>query len=183
MKIESVHQTCWNVLLHTRRYRYDHRLLVVDALGSCDGGATVSTCRTRRCLSQRSSVRRSWMRPLGRPPCCRATGGSWTWLLPCPSSVQLLGPTSRSCDGTAPVSTYRARHWLSQRSSVRRSWKRLLARSSCCHEAAGLSTWTRLYRSSVQLQRPASCQCDGAATVSSSLARHCRSQRLFVCRS
>jgi hypothetical protein len=40
-----------------------------------------------------------------------------------------------------------------------------------------------LCQSSVQLPRPASSQCDGPATVSSSLARHCNGQRLSVHRS
>ena len=31
------HQTCESVLLVTPRYRHHHRLLVVDALDTCDG--------------------------------------------------------------------------------------------------------------------------------------------------
>jgi hypothetical protein len=38
--------------------------------------ATVSMCLARRCLSQRSSVRRSWMRLPACPPCCQ--GGWWS---------------------------------------------------------------------------------------------------------
>ena len=70
-----------------------------------------------------------------------------------------------------------------RRSSVRRSWMDLLGCRPCCHAAGGLWTWMQLCRSSVQLQRPASGQCDGAARVSSSLARHCRGQRLSARRS
>ena len=85
--------------------------------------ALVSTCRARRCLSRRSSVRWSWMRLLGRPPCCHAAGGQWTWMQLCRSSVQLPCPASSLCDGTTPVSTSLARHCQGQRLSVRRSLK------------------------------------------------------------
>ena len=60
---------------------------------------------------------------------------------------------------------------------------RILARPLCCHAAGSLWARMRLSRSSIQLQRPASGQCDGAARVSSSLARHCRGQRLSARRS
>ena len=82
---------------------------------------TVSTCRTRRCLSRRSSVRPSWIRLLVSPPCCHAAGGHWTWMRLCRSSVQLPRPTSGTCDGAAPVSTYVARHCRGQCVSVCRS--------------------------------------------------------------
>ena len=83
----------------------------------------------------------------------------------------------------APVSTCRAPRCLRRRSSVRRSWMRLLARPLCCHAAGPLWTWMRLCRSSVQLSCPASRPCHGAAPVSTSLTRHCRCQRLPVPRS
>ena len=82
---------------------------------------TVSTSRARRCLSRRSSVRLSWMRRLARPPCCRETGGQWTWMRLRRSSVQLSYPASSPCDGAVPVSTSRARHCRGQRLSVRQS--------------------------------------------------------------
>ena len=82
--------------------------------------ATVSTCRARRCLSRRSSVRRSWMRLVARPPCCHEAGGLWTWMRLCRSSVQLPCPAPGQCYGIAPVSTSLARHHSGQRLSVRR---------------------------------------------------------------
>ena len=85
--------------------------------------------------------------------------------------------------GVAPVSTCRARRCHSRRSSVRRSWMRLLGCRPCCHAPGCLWTWMRLRRSSVQLPCPASGQCDGAATVSTSRTRHCRDHRLSVRRS
>ena len=94
---------------------------MVDTRCSCDGAAPVSTCRARRCLSRRSSVRRPLMRLLGRPPCCHAAGGQWTWMRLRRSSVQLSRPASGLCDGTAPVSTSRARHCSGRRLLVRRS--------------------------------------------------------------
>ena len=84
--------------------------------------ATVSTCRARRCLSRRSSVRRSWMCLLARPPCCHAAGGQWTWMRVCQSSVQLPCPASRPCDGAAHVSTSRACCCHDPRLSVCRSY-------------------------------------------------------------
>ena len=116
-------ETCESVLLNTLRYRHNHRLLVVDALDPCDGAAPVSTCRARRCLSRRSSVRRSWMGLLARPSYCHAAGSQWTWVRLCRSSVQLSRPATRRCDGAASVSTCLARHCRGQRLSVvRRLW-------------------------------------------------------------
>ena len=83
--------------------------------------APVSTCRTRRCLSLRSFVSRSWMRLLGSPPCCHAAGGQRTWIRLCRSSVQLSHPALCPCHCAPLVSTSPARHCRGQRLSVRRS--------------------------------------------------------------
>ena len=115
------HQTCESVLMNTLRYRHHHRLLVVDALDTCDGAATVSTCSARRCFSRRSYVCASWLRLLAPPPCCHADRCQWTWMRLCRSSVQLPCLASSPCHGAAPVSTSRARHCRGQRLSVRRS--------------------------------------------------------------
>ena len=56
-----------------------------------------------------------------------------------------------SCDGVAPVLTYRVRDCVSQRSPVCRSWMRLLARPPCCHAAGGERTSLWLCPSSLQL--------------------------------
>ena len=108
--------------MHMRRSCYNYRLLVVDALDPWYCAAPVSTSRARRCLSQRSSVRRPWTRLLARPPCCHAAGALWTWMRLWQSSVQQQGPASCPCDGTAPVSTSLDRHCCGQRPSVCRSF-------------------------------------------------------------
>ena len=122
------HQTRESVLLITLRYRHHHRLLVVDALYPSVSVALVSTCSARPCLSQHSPVRRSCMRLLGRRPCCHPAGILWSWIRLCRSSVQLPSPASGQCDGTATVSTSRARHCRGQRVSVSRS---LMAVPAC----------------------------------------------------
>ena len=115
------HQTFESVLLNTLQYRHRHRLLVVDAFGPCDSAATVSLRRTRRYLSRRSSVRRSWMRLLARTPCCHVAGGRWTWMQLCRSSVQLLRAALSPCHVAALVSTSHSRHCSGQRLSIGRS--------------------------------------------------------------
>ena len=49
------HQTCESVLLNTLRHRHHHRLLVVDALGPCDGACS-SLDMSRSTLPQSSFV-------------------------------------------------------------------------------------------------------------------------------
>ena len=97
------------------------RPVIVLVLSSCGGAAPVLTCRARRCLRRRSSVRRSWMRPLAHPPCCHAAGSLWTWMRLSRSSVQLPRPASSPCDGTTRVPSTLARHCSGQRLSVRQS--------------------------------------------------------------
>ena len=108
--------------------------------------ASDTTCRTRRCLSRRSSVRRSWMHLLARPQCCHEAGGQWTWMRLCQSSVQLPCPASCPCDGVALVSTTVTRHYHGHRLPVRRS---LMVVQACRQlapptaHARGLSTSCR----------------------------------------
>jgi hypothetical protein len=80
------HQTCESVLLHTRRSCYHHRLLVVDALDSCDDAATVSTCRARRCHGRR-----------------RLTVGRGCASLHVPRTVMRLVVSGRGCGSIGPA--------------------------------------------------------------------------------
>ena len=112
--------------------------------------ATVSTCRTRGSLSQRSSVRRSRMRLLGRPPFCHAAGGLWTWMRLWQSSVQLPRQASGQCDGAAPVSTSPARHCSGQRLSVRRS----VVVDQACRQPAPPTTHVRYLSTSCRWSYP-----------------------------
>ena len=108
--------------------------------------APVSTCRAGRCLSQRSSDRRLWMRLLARPPCCHAAGALWTLMRLCRFNVQLPRPALRPCDGPVAVSASRTRHCRGQRLPVRRS---LMVVQACRQlapptaHARGLSTSCR----------------------------------------
>ena len=134
--------------------------------------ATVSTCRARRCLRRRSSVLRSWMRLLARPPCCHAAGGQWTSVRRCRSSVQLPCPASRPCDGTATVSTSRARHCSGQRLVVRGS----LMIVQAYHQRTPPTTHVRNFSTSCRLSYP--------STLASMSCRRCltRSRSMWISR-
>ena len=66
--------------------------------------APVSTCCAQRCLRRRSSVRRSWMHLLARPPCCDEAGGEWSWMRLWHSSVQPVDWAFRRSLLSTPVS-------------------------------------------------------------------------------
>ena len=66
--------------------------------------APVSTCCAQRCLRRRSSVRRSWMHLLARPPCCDEAGGKWSWMRLWHSSVQPVDWAFRRSLLSTPVS-------------------------------------------------------------------------------
>ena len=147
-------------------------LLVVDAFDPCDGAATVSTCRVRRCLSRRSPLRPTWIHLLARPPGRHAAGGQWTWMQLYRSSVQLSCPASSPCDGTTPVSTSRARHCRGQSESVRRS----LIVVQEYRQPAPPSTHVRCLTTSCRRSYP--------STLTSVSCRHCltRSRSMWISR-
>ena len=132
---------------------------------------TVSTSRDRRCLSRRSSLRRSWMNLLARPQCCNMAGQS-TWIRLCRPSVQLPRPASCPCDGTAPVSTTLARLCRRQRPSVRRS----LMAVQVCRQPPPTTTRTRSLSTSCRHSYP--------STLTSVSCRRCltRSRSMWICR-
>ena len=139
---------------------------------SSAGAATVSTCRARRCLSRRSSVRRSWMRLLARAPCCHAAGGRWKWMRLCRACLQPPRPTSRQSDGTAPISTSCARHCRGQRLSVNRP----LIVAQACRQPAPPTAHVRCLSTSCRRSYP--------STLTSVSCRHCltRSRSMWISR-
>jgi hypothetical protein len=154
------------VLLNTLRDRHHLTLLAVDVLDLCDGAAPVLTCRTRRSLNRRSSVRRSWMRLLAGTPCCHAAAGRWTWMRLCRSSVQLPRLASSPCDGPAAVSACVARHCRGQRLSVRRS----LMVVPACRQPGPLTTHARCLSTS--------CRRSYQSTLTSVSCRRCVDSKL-----
>jgi hypothetical protein len=166
------HQTCESVVLHTWRYRHHYRQLVVHALDPCDGPAPFLTCRARRCLSRRSSVRRSWMRLLGRPR----------------AAMRLL-VTGRRCGCVSPACSCRvrrrvrvmvlllSRHFVidtvvGQRLSVRRS----LMAFQVCRQPPPPTTHARRLSTSCRRSHP--------RTLTSVSCRRCltRSRSMWVSR-
>jgi hypothetical protein len=91
------HQTCESALLHTRRYRHHHRLLVVDALDPC-GGACYCLDVPRSTLPQSTFV---CLSVVDAPPCSSTVLSCGWWSVDVDATVSVQRAAAMSDVGSA----------------------------------------------------------------------------------